>query len=254
MQHDLLAALNEYFELVHADTDELRAEVYALRFQVYVLETGFEKPENCKSRIDESGQTIYWEEDEFDARSDHYLLRHRRSGAYAATARLILPETADLSAPYPIEQHCPLEQPVTDQDLRRQLGEISRFAVSKVFKRRGGEEQSIPGVATNIEVYFDETERRVLPHISLGLFAAVMRLVYFHKVDYCYAVMEPALIRLLGRFGVLFDRIGPDVDYHGIRVPCISSVQQSLASIQQVSPAVYDLITLRGEIFKEKPH
>lgn len=251
MQQDLLAALNQFFELVHADTDELRAQVYALRYQVYVLETGFEKAENCRSRVDESGQTIYWEEDEFDVRSDHYLLRHRRTGAYAATARLILPDPERLDSPYPIEQHCLLEKPATDPNVRRQLGEISRFAVSKVFKRRAGEETSIPGVATNIEVYFDETERRVLPHISLGLFAAVMRLVYFQKVNYCYAVMEPALIRLLGRFGVPFDRIGPDVDYHGIRVPCISSVENALDSIRAVSPAVYDLITMHGEIFKQ---
>jgi len=114
MQLDLLSAFNEYFELVHADTDELRAQVFQLRYQVYVLETGFEAEEDCRSRVAADGSVIRWEEDEFDARSDHYLLRHRRTGVYAATTRLILPESSTPAAPYPIELHCNLEEPLTD--------------------------------------------------------------------------------------------------------------------------------------------
>jgi N-acyl amino acid synthase of PEP-CTERM/exosortase system len=249
VQQDLISALNEYFELVHADTDELRAQVFFLRYQVYVLETGFEREDECKSGLDASGQLIHWEEDEFDVRSDHYLLRHRRTGTYAATARLILPESATPESLYPIELHCPLDTSIDNPEVRRHLGEISRFAVSKMFKRRIGEEHSLPGVCTDIEVYFDEHERRVLPHISLGLFAAVMRMVDAHQVSHCYAVMEPALIRLLGRFGILFERIGPDVEYHGLRVPCLSTVDEALDNIKRVAPPVWELITNRGAMF-----
>ena len=91
MPSDLITAFNEYFELIHADTDALRMQVYQLRYQVYVLETGFESEADCLRGHDESGKPIHWEMDEFDNRSDHYLLRHRRTGVYAATARLILP-------------------------------------------------------------------------------------------------------------------------------------------------------------------
>ncbi len=248
MNTDLIAALNEYFELVHADTDALRMQVYLLRYQVYVVETGFERVEECRSGIDADGRPFHWEEDEFDVRSDHYLVRHRRTGLYAATARLILPDRDDLAAPFPIERHCPLDQPVIDRDVRTRLGEISRFAVSKTFKRRLGEAGSLAGVAPNIEIYFEEDERRVLPHISLGLFAVVMRMVQQHGVTHCYAVMEPALLRLLARFGVIFNRIGPDVDYHGLRVPCLGTVDEALPSIRAVAPSVWDLITNRGEL------
>ncbi len=246
MQHDLLTAFNEYFELVHADTDELRARVYQLRHQVYVLETGFESEADCHGGVDEQGRRILLEEDEFDPRSDHYLLRHRRTGIHAATTRLILPM---LDAPYPIEVHCALDAPVKEASMRAHLGEISRFAVSKAFKRRLGEAGSIAGVASDIEVYFGEHERRVLPHISLGLFAAVMRMAHEHRIAYCYAVMEPALVRLLGRFGVVFQRIGPDTEYHGVRVPCFTSANDVLPNIRQVAPQVWDLITNRGELF-----
>ncbi len=247
MTPDLIAAFNEYFELVHADTDEMRKLVYLLRYQVYVLETGFESEDDCIC-IDIAGNgRVCWEEDEFDPRSDHYLVRHRRTGVYAATARLILPDRSLIQAPYPIELHCQLDLPVTDPAIRIQLGEISRFAVSKIFKRRIGESGTLAGVADNVEVYFEEDERRVLPHISLGLFAAVMRMAHDHGITHCYAVMEPALLRLLGRFGVIFNRIGPDVDYHGLRVPCLGTMDEALPNIRSVCLPVWDLITNKGE-------
>jgi N-acyl amino acid synthase of PEP-CTERM/exosortase system len=245
---DLISAFNEYFELVHADTDELRKQVYLLRYQVYVLETGFEREDDCIC-VDIAGNgRVCWEEDEFDVRSDHFLVRHRRTGVYAATARLILPDPRDASAPYPIEQHCHLEQAVLATKMRVRLGEISRFAVSKAFKRRIGETGTLAGVAQNVDMYFEDHERRVLPHISLGLIAAVLRMAHDHGVSHFYAVMEPALLRLLGRFGIIFNRIGPDVDYHGKRTPCLGAIGEILPNIHSACPAVWDLITNRGEL------
>jgi len=244
---DLISAFNEYFELVHADSDALRKQVYMLRYQVYVLETGFEREDDCICDEVAGIGRVCREEDEFDARSDHFLVRHRRTGVYAATARLILPDPLDCRTPYPIETHCALDQPVTDPATRAQLGEISRFAVSKVFKRRIGEAGTVAGVADNVEIYFEDDERRVLPHISLGLFAAVIHMSHDHGISHCYAVMEPALLRLLARFGVIFNRIGPDVDYHGYRVPCLGTMKEALPNIRKVCPPVWDLITNRGE-------
>jgi N-acyl amino acid synthase of PEP-CTERM/exosortase system len=244
---NLIAAFNEFFELVHADTDELRRQVYMLRYQVYVLETGFESEDDCICIDVADKGKLCWEEDEFDIRSDHYLVRHRRTGVYAATARLILPDPGDCLSVYPIEAHCDLDQSAIAPIVRAHLGEISRFAVSKVFKRRIGEIGTLAGVAENVDVYFEESERRVLPHISLGLFAAVMHMAHDHGITQFYAVMEPALLRLLGRFGVIFNRIGQDVDYHGLRVPCLGTMQEALPNIQRVSPAVWELITNRGE-------
>jgi N-acyl amino acid synthase of PEP-CTERM/exosortase system len=244
---DLISVFNEYFELVHADTNALRRQVYLLRYQVYVLETGFEREADCTC-VEEAGQgRICWEEDAFDARSDHYLVRHRRTGVYAATARLILPDPRNVFAPFPIETHCRLERPVVDGAERAHLGEISRFAVSKVFKRRIGEAGTLAGVAKNVDMYFEDDERRALPHISLGLFAAILRMAHDHGITQCYAVMEPALLRLLGRFGILFHRIGPDVDYHGKRTPCLGTAAELLPNIRRVCPPVWDLITNRGE-------
>lgn len=248
MHPDLISAFNQYFELVPVDTPELRMQAFVLRYQVYSLETGFEREEDCKAGVDGEGRPLHWEEDEFDARSDHYLVRHRRTGIYAATARLILADAKDVMAPFPIETHCRLEQWVGDAGIRRRLGEISRFAVSKAFKRRLGEAGTLAGVSPHVDSYFERDERRTFPHISLGLFAAVMRMVYAHRVTHCYAVMEPALHRLIGRFGVVFHQIGPTVDYHGLRIPCLGTVDEALPSIKLASPPVWQLITENGRL------
>lgn len=241
MTVDIFAAFNQYFELVHADSEELRAHVYRLRFQVYVLETGFERADDCQQSQ---------ESDVYDRRSDHFLLRHRRTGIYAATTRLILPEPSDPCADFPIENHCELypAERVVGIDTRQHLGEISRFAVSKDFKKRLGEARSIAGVAENVEMYFEDAERRVLPHLSLGLLAAVIRMVCMHDIRHTYAVMEPALIRLLGRFGVISRQIGSQVDYHGLRIPCLIDIRESLLSIKQVTPPLWELMTDRGRL------
>lgn len=246
MTDDLYAAFNQFFELIHADTEPLRREVYALRYQVYVLETAFEHDSNCECGVDENGREIHLERDEFDGRSDHYLIRHRRTGVYAATVRLILPEREDPQAPYPIESHCPGIERITDEEARANLAEISRYAVSKVFKRRLGEMGSLAGVAPDESVYFEEDERRVLPHISLGLIAAIIKMGKAHHIDYLYAVMEPALLRLLSRFGIIFEHIGPDVDYHGIRVPCRIRLVNLMGGIERTSPPVWDLMYRLG--------
>ena len=76
------------FEIIRADTPELRDLAYLLRYQVYAHEHGFEKPEDhLKER----------EKDDYDERSLHILLRHRRSGIVVGTARLVLPEAANPS-------------------------------------------------------------------------------------------------------------------------------------------------------------
>ena len=44
MKNDnIITPFNEYFEMVPALTDELKNEAFKLRYQVYCVETGFEK-------------------------------------------------------------------------------------------------------------------------------------------------------------------------------------------------------------------
>jgi N-acyl amino acid synthase of PEP-CTERM/exosortase system len=244
-QIDLRTKFYEYFELVHADTDILKREVYKLRFQVYCLETGFERQENCEV-FNEDGHEVYLEVDSYDRRSDHYLVRHRRTGLYAATVRLVLPNQEDLLQPYPIEEHCVLEFPVVNPNIRARLAEISRFAVSKEFKRRPHEAGTLAGIGPLREVYYSHGERQFFCYITIGLFAAIARMTRAHGITHWYAVMEPALLRFLRLFGIRFTAIGPEVDYHGLRQPGLAEADRVLPMIRRVNPLVWDLITDGG--------
>src|SRR5699024_10093624 len=78
----LIDVFSNYFEIIPANTPQLLDAVYQLRYQVYCVETGFEDPKLYPQQL---------EMDEFDRYSVHSLLRHRQTGIYAGTVRLLLP-------------------------------------------------------------------------------------------------------------------------------------------------------------------
>lgn len=248
MYSNLIEKFSEYFELIPVPNGDLKKEVFKLRYQVYCVETGFEREEDCQIEYDEEGNKAGMETDEFDDRSAHYLVVHKRSGLYAATVRLVLPDNTDHSALFPIESHCALDTSVTDPDIRKHVAEISRFAISKNFKRRRGEAGTIAGITEYTDVYFERDERRILPHITVSLFAGIVCMTRAHDITHWYAVMEPSLLRLLARFGIHFSAIGSDIDYHGKRRPCLAIVDEVLPSIKKTARPVWELITDKGNL------
>ena len=70
--------------------------------------------------------------DDYDQQSVHYLIRHRKSGNYAATTRLILPDTNNPKKPFPIEINSQIDNVNLLKSMsRHNLAELSRFCVSK---------------------------------------------------------------------------------------------------------------------------
>lgn len=204
---ELVRSYADHFTVVRADTPELLDEVFRLRYQVYCLEnSGFESADEHQD-----GR----EQDTDDDRSIHALLMHRRTGAFAGTVRVILPSS---SRPLPIHSLLAAQDTELLSQLppARNLAEISRFAVSKEFRRRRGEERYAdadwPDNGPSIS-----DERRALPFITFGLLRGVLEICREQRVPWIGAVMEPALIRIFQRFGVNFERIGEPVEHHGTR-------------------------------------
>jgi len=241
--YDLFEA---HFEIVRADSRELLDAAYALRYQVYCLENPFEDAELHRDRR---------EQDVYDARAVHALIRNRRSREFAGCVRLILPDPADPNELLPIEADC--AQAFYDDEWaaraaidRTRLAEISRFAVSKDFKRRLYEGRTPSGAATGV-IYQDperdaEMAQRSLPHITIGLIAAVIRLSVEHGITDWYAVMEPSLLRLLSRFGIRFRAVGRLVDHHGRRRPAAARVVDVIRRIHSERPDVWEIVSDRG--------
>ena len=229
---------NKFFRLVPADTIELKEQSFRLRYQVYCLETGFERREDFPDGM---------EKDEYDSSSDHYLIQHTKTGSFAATTRLILPDTQNLESPFPMERFTIIERTDILQAIPRlNLSEASRFCVSKNFKRRAGEAGTLAGIPTLPETRPNEEERRTFPILTIALFTALVRMSRAHNITHWVAVAEPALLRFLSSLGINFIPIGPVTNYHGMRQPCIIEIQHMLDNVRQKKPSAWNLLTDYG--------
>jgi len=226
-------------------------EAARLRYQVYCIENNYEDA----SRFDDGREV-----DEYDRRSVHGIVRHRALGITAASVRLVLSDPGCPEAPFPLEKNCVAtiksSAAITSGVSRSCIAEISRFAVSKHFKRRVGEAGHAAGVGPDPDRYIklDANRGRMIPHLILGLFTAIVKMSAEHHITHWYAVMDVSLLRLLVRFGINFRLMGEPVEYHGLRQPCFGSVDEILAGIWEKRPDIWQLITDNGAAWDAPPN
>lgn len=206
----LSAQFHAQFQLLIADTDELRHAVYRIRYQVYCQELQFEREEDCPGGL---------ERDVYDKRAIHCLLKHRASNSYAGCVRLVLSDPSDPTAVLPFESACLFGLSDSSRALlmslpRESFGEVSRLAVTAPFRKRHDESQSGYGITPP-----QCDDRRRFPLIALGLYLAATGIGLEIGLDSVFTMMEPRLARHLQRFGLKFNQIGDVIDYHGKRGP-----------------------------------
>lgn len=230
---------DQHFEVVLADSDKLRDWSYRLRYQVYCIENEYEPiSDNPDGR----------ETDQFDSQSAHGLLIHRKSGTVVGTTRLIMPKVNGKDLLQPIYQMC--SSSILAEYASRipadKTAELSRFAITKEFRRRVEDQGTLSGGLTRMN---GENPRRVIPHISLGLMQAVVAMAKSRGITHIYAVMEPALLRMLRGLGIYFEKLGPVVEYHGRRQPCFCDLDQLLATTWEERPDVWEVLTDGGRLW-----
>lgn len=231
-----------FFEIEVATTEELTNKVFELRYQVYCIDRAFENPGQFPDKR---------EHDAYDPRSAHALIRHRRTGDSIAVVRLVLAGDNPEQSDFPMRGQCIHRMSQQAQDTiaatpRQHMAEISRMAVSREFRRRLNEYESPTGVTDQSSYADAEGGRRAMPYISLGLFAAILRMSVKHDITHWMAVMEPAQLRLLKRLGVEFDHVGPLMEFHGLRRPAFTEAVSLIDGILQRRPDVWELITESG--------
>jgi len=249
MVNGLVDDFNKYFKMIPAVTEDLKKEVYKLRYQVYCIETGFEDPELYPDNM---------EFDEFDSHSIHYLIYHRSLEVNMGTTRLILPDVNNPDKLFPIEIHSQIDNfDALKHISRNHLAELSRLCVSKEFRRRKNENNTITGINTgnNTGINIDQEnvitqeERRVFPHITLALFACLVKMSHENDIHHWYAIMEPALMRVFSTMGINFTAIGPLTNYHGDRLPCIINVNDLLEGVAKKDLGKWNLLTNKGKFW-----
>lgn len=220
------------FLAVPADTEELQREAYRLRYQVYCLEHNFEDPARNRDGL---------ERDEFDEHSVQGVLLHRATRTTVGTVRLVLHEPGSSAGCLPFHQVC--QDPRAHDRALLPLNstfELSRFAISKLYRRRLGDDGADkPSIET----------ARMIPHITLGLMTVALQIGIANGIEYVCAIMEPSMLRLLGRFGFHFSTLGPAVWYHGWRQPVYANVGSLLRGVRVERPEIWGIITDRGRLW-----
>ncbi len=216
----LAGLYDRYFTVVPANTPALLDAAHALRYQVYCIEHAFEDP---------SPQIGQREIDRYDEGAVHAVQIYNPTERVVGCVRLILPQAIGGISSLPLRKLLnKTDQERLDQCDPARTAEISRYAVSKIFRRRKNED-FFPDVHLG-DLPVNEV-RRLVPHMSLGLLRGVGRLAAEHGITTVCAVMAPALLRLLDRFGLTFEALGPPLEYHGLRQPCIADCEGLLAGM-----------------------
>jgi len=230
----LVDLYKKWFAVVPADTPELVRESQRLRYQVYCIETGFENAEEFPDGL---------ERDSYDEHSVCSLLIHKPSGMVAGTVRLILPSNGPnlpaLSVSPDLRELDPALLP------RDKTAEISRFAISKEFRKRR-EDTLIPALYENAGAAGDQ---RVIPHITLGLMQAILRMSIENGMRHLAIVVEPALDRLIRKLGICFTPIGPLIDFHGRRRAHYRDIAGLLDEVYDRRPEIWEVLTDGGRLW-----
>lgn len=241
--NDLVAAFNEYFEVISADTPQLMQKVFQLRYQALCIERQF--PNFEASNFPEKLET-----DEYDKRAVHCLLRHRPSGSYVGALRLILADPQDLQQPFPLEGYTQFDTKLIDitKVPRQYSAEISRLVILNRFPHR----QDGNRRRYNIEVDIGKRgpkPRRRFPHPVLGLMVGLIRMCAENDIIYWYAAMDPALNKLLSLYGLHLDPIGPLTEHHGLRRPYSIDLIKVLNRMYIHHRLVWELLTGYGRFW-----
>ncbi|OOC51319.1 PEP-CTERM/exosortase system-associated acyltransferase [Thioalkalivibrio versutus] len=246
MENDsVVSAFNRYFDL-STRTGQSLEEIQHLRYQVYCKEFGFEREEDCPG---------HKEIDEYDTQAWHCLLEHKPSAMAAGCVRVVHVDAHDPITQLPMERHCSESffdsawRP--DRLDRDNICEVSRLAVHGMFRRRHGETATPFGDIEALEISPDQV--RVFPILAVSLFVAATLLCVHHRKQHAFAMMEPALARILRHTGLEFTQIGEIVHYHGKRAAFYIDSGEAYESIRR-SSALSELCRHVESTLLRRPH
>jgi N-acyl amino acid synthase of PEP-CTERM/exosortase system len=214
--------------VVPANSQNLLDSVFRLRYQVYCIERGY---------FDPAGFPDGRERDCEDHRSVHYLLFDRAAAHPIGTVRMVLPHSGArlpvlrlVDTPHQHEVDLPLQT----------TAEVSRFAVSKAF-RSGLEARSRASAGIR-----GARPQLSLPLLTLGLVQAVLMMGLGGSITHLVAIMEPSLLRLLGRLGIDFKPLGRSIEHHGLRQPGWAVMADVIRQVQRRHPGLWELAVEAG--------
>ena len=213
------------------DNSKLFAAIHRLRYQVYVNEWGFERPEDHPEGL---------EKDDYDQYSRHIYAYTGPKDNVIGTARIILPT----DCLFPLQENFDIDETLFCNS-EHKIAEISRLAISKDFRRR-----AIDRVIFNKDTTHDqdlkqhqesitaiENERRKCEQeLVRGIYMMIYRESIKLELTHWCAVMAKGLYVILARWGIPFHQVGPEKEYHGVRAPYVLSIKELETNLEKKNP------------------
>ena len=223
---DLGREFDRYFAIARAATDADRRTAFAIRHAVYCEELGYEP-------VHEDGL----EHDHCDAVAEHLLLGSVEEQRTIACARIVPAGPG----PLPLESACAATLGARWSNLKQshRIGELSRLAVVREFRRRKGEEARDVAIA---DADFGTAGRPRFPYIPVGLCLGAIALATRVGLDALVVLAEPQLATHLGRLGLALQQVGGPVQHHGTRVPYALDVQAIVGGLRPWIRPLYQAI------------
>lgn len=199
-------------------------EVYRLRYKVYCLECGYEKASDYMDGL---------ESDDFDDVSTHFIAAEKQSGKVVGTARIIHAQEKGL----PALKYFKLQKELLPDVPMSQVGEISRLAISKEYRRQVVDNaiQDNKVVSIRQRNAGKRLRRRFEADLVCGLYHSIYQESIERGMTHLFAVMSEGLFAILQRWGLEFKPVGPVVDYHGLRRPYIAAIEENMHCFERVS-------------------
>lgn len=232
---------NQFLEVIPATSRPLIDEAQRVRYRVYCVENQYEDP-------DLFPEAREW--DEYDRRSDHILIRYRDTDTSIGTIRLVLRDSANPAAAFPMEKKF---ADLFDKQAVRSFGaippnrtaEVSRFAVTREFRQnlmvcyeRVREQAGNPELQRTIEK-LTNAPGTLSRHITIGLIAMLFARSFQHGITHWYALITPSLWRYLSQLGIAFRPVGPLVQHHGWRRPMMARVDELFDEVARKQPGLW---------------
>ena len=174
---------------------------------------------------------------------------YRPSRELVGSVRLIFP-TREAVPCLPL---LALLDPCAQAELRRypldHMAEISRYVISKGFRRRNGEDE-FPDVGySSLEA---ENSRRLMPHLTLGLMRATLHLGASRQVHYFCASMRPAPTTEAIWVGIQTDWSASGLSWVPAALYCVN--RRSALGAEDAPSGVVQCHRPRVRILGEVPH
>lgn len=241
-EQNLGTSFKQYFEIVPALSESLKAEAYRVRHAVYCEDLGFE-----------TARTDKLETDQYDRNAIHLLIRNVRDHAFIGCTRIIRPSADTDEGLLPFERVCAdtLDRSIIDPMKlpRNKIGEVSRLAVVASFRRRKGE-AALP-ISLSDEDYREEPLPR-FPFIPLGLYIGTVELARLNDIKILFMLTEERLANHFGRLGAQPEFIGGSIEHRGIRFPSMVDIDGIISNMRPIFRSLYRCIA--EDIRKEWLH